>query len=107
MAILLGAAHLIQATAERIPEGHTVRLLFQPAEEGQGLNKRGGIGGAPEMIDDGCLEGVDEVRFLLAPSLFFIWKTLVFIERCVGECTIVLVRSWEPLYPQNHVGRRW
>ena len=23
--------------------------------------------------------------FLLAPSLFFIWKTLVFIERCVGE----------------------
>ena len=22
---------------------------------------------------------------LLAPSLFFIWKTLVFIERCVGE----------------------
>ena len=23
--------------------------------------------------------------FLLAPSLFFIWKALVFIERCVGE----------------------
>ena len=28
----------------------------------------------------------DQVQsILLAPSLFFIWKTLVFIERCVGE----------------------
>ena len=26
---------------------------------------------------------------LLAPSLFFIWKTLVFIERCVGEWCVV------------------
>ena len=33
-------------------------------------------------------QGVLQARpggFLLAPSLFFIWKTLVFVERCVGE----------------------
>ncbi len=32
---------------------HKVRLLFQPAEEGPG--------GAKPMIEEGCLQGIDEV----------------------------------------------
>jgi len=52
MASLLGAATLIAKRARRLPACCTVRLLFQPAEEGPG--------GAKPMIEEGCLEGVDE-----------------------------------------------
>ena len=52
MASLLGAAALIARRAKRLPSSRTVRLLFQPAEEGPG--------GALPMIADGCLDGVDE-----------------------------------------------
>lgn len=38
---------------EQLPSNCTVRLLYQPAEEGPG--------GAKRMIDEGALEGVDEV----------------------------------------------
>ena len=50
-AALVGAARLLAAVQDQLPG--RVRLLFQPAEEGPG--------GAPVMIEDGCLEGVDEV----------------------------------------------
>jgi len=50
-AALVGAARLLVAVQDELPG--RVRLLFQPAEEGPG--------GAPVMIKDGCLEGVDEV----------------------------------------------
>lgn len=53
MASLLGAATLIARRAGRLPSGCVVRLLFQPAEEGPG--------GAVPMIQEGCLDGVDEV----------------------------------------------
>lgn len=53
MATLLAAAQVLQNRRDRIPKGKTVRLLFQPAEEGPG--------GALPMIKEGCLEGVDEV----------------------------------------------
>ena len=53
MASLIGAATLLQRRAARLPSNCSVRLLFQPAEEGPG--------GAQPMIDEGCLEGVDEV----------------------------------------------
>eukprot|EP01006_Ploeotia_vitrea_P025987 TRINITY_DN58961_c0_g1_i1.p1 TRINITY_DN58961_c0_g1~~TRINITY_DN58961_c0_g1_i1.p1 ORF type:complete len:411 (-),score=24.22 TRINITY_DN58961_c0_g1_i1:135-1367(-) len=46
------AALLFHAAKDRIPSDATIRLLFQPAEEG-------GFG-AVKMIEDGCLEGVDE-----------------------------------------------
>ena len=52
MASLLGAAALVSKRAQRLPEDCIVRLLFQPAEEGPG--------GALPMIQEGCLDGVDE-----------------------------------------------
>ncbi|KAJ1636813.1 peptidase M20, partial [Pavlovales sp. CCMP2436] len=53
MASLIGLAVLVQRKAALIPSDLTVRLFFQPAEEGPG--------GALPMIADGCMEGVDEV----------------------------------------------
>ncbi|KAG9408928.1 hypothetical protein AC1031_020834 [Aphanomyces cochlioides] len=50
---LMGFAHLVQQRRHLLPPHSTVRLLFQPAEEGHF--------GAPAMIKDGCLLGVDEV----------------------------------------------
>ena len=49
-AMLLGAAKVLADNKDKIKG--TVRFLFQPAEEG--------AGGARYMIEDGCLEGVDE-----------------------------------------------
>jgi amidohydrolase len=51
MTMLIGAARLLAAATARLPG--TVRLLFQPAEEGPG--------GAPVMIREGALDGIDEV----------------------------------------------
>lgn len=51
MAILLGATAVL--ARERASLRGSVRLLFQPAEEG--------FGGAREMIKDGALDGVDQV----------------------------------------------
>ncbi len=50
-AMLLGAAKVLADKKDQI--NGTVRFLFQPAEEG--------AGGARYMIEDGCLEGVNEV----------------------------------------------
>jgi len=50
-ATLVGAGRLLAGVADRLPG--RIRLLFQPAEEGPG--------GAPVMIEQGCLEGIDEV----------------------------------------------
>ena len=51
MAMLLGAAKTLSDN-KKIYNG-TVRFIFQPAEEGEG--------GARYMIEDGCLDGVDEI----------------------------------------------
>ena len=50
---LLGGVCKILERINEIPEDKVVRLLFQPAEEK--------YGGAYPMIQEGCLEGVDEV----------------------------------------------
>ncbi len=50
-AMLLGAAKILADEQDKI--SGTIRFLFQPAEEGEG--------GARYMIEDGCLDGVDEV----------------------------------------------
>jgi amidohydrolase len=59
-AMLLGAAHLLQQ--EYAAQGEkwqgNVRLLFQPSEESFGAD---GVSGATAMIEDGALEGVDNV----------------------------------------------
>ena len=50
-AMLLGTAEVLSKQADKL--NGTLKFFFQPAEEGQG--------GAKFMIDDGALEGVDEV----------------------------------------------
>lgn len=50
---LLSAAQVLCKQRESIPSNKTIRLLFQPAEEGPG--------GALPMVKEGCLEGVEEV----------------------------------------------
>ena len=53
IACLVGAGLLFAKARSRIPSNLSIRLLFQPAEEGPG--------GAEPMIKEGCLEGIDEV----------------------------------------------
>ncbi len=50
-AMLLGAAKVLSGIKEKLKG--TIRFIFQPAEEGEG--------GARYMIEDGCLDGVDEI----------------------------------------------
>ena len=62
-AMLLGVARLL--AGQQLPG--QVRLLFQPAEEAA---DEFGVSGAPRMLEDGALEGVDYVLALhVAPSL--------------------------------------
>ncbi len=61
MAIALGVATLL---AEEDFPG-TVRFLFQPSEEGEDDE---GISGAPRMMEDGALEGVDSILALHVDS---------------------------------------
>ncbi|KDO29617.1 hypothetical protein SPRG_05570 [Saprolegnia parasitica CBS 223.65] len=63
MASLVGFAIFMQRARLSLPLNTCVRLLFQPAEEG-------GFG-AVKMIEDGCLDGVDEPGALLAHSCRF------------------------------------
>lgn len=53
MATLLSAAEVLIKKRNQIPKNKTIRLLFQPAEEDPG--------GAKPMIEEGCLDGVDEI----------------------------------------------
>lgn len=57
MAIALGVATLL--AEEDLPG--TVRFLFQPSEE---MEDEEGVSGAPRMIEDGAMEGVDAVLAL-------------------------------------------
>jgi amidohydrolase len=64
-AILLGVAHLLKDSfADGKLQGN-VRFLFQPSEEDSDDE---GISGAPRMIDDGAMEGVDAVIALHVDS---------------------------------------
>jgi amidohydrolase len=56
-AILLGVAMLLA----KEPFPGTLRLLFQPAEE---VSDKDGMSGAPRMVQDGAMEGVDAVLAL-------------------------------------------
>lgn len=64
-AILLGIAHLLKAEFARGDLSGTVRFLFQPSEESWDAE---GKSGAPRMIDDGALAGVDAVIALHVSS---------------------------------------
>ena len=65
-AILLGVAHLLKAEFASGALRGNVRFLFQPAEEDIGGEE---MSGAPMMIRDGALEGVDAVIALHVDSL--------------------------------------
>src|SRR6266487_4183736 len=64
-AILLGVAHLLKAEFASGGLRGNVRFLFQPAEEDTGGEE---MSGAPMMIRDGALEGVDAVIALHVDS---------------------------------------
>lgn len=53
MVMVLGLCALVVRNAHLLPKDTFVRFIFQPAEEGPG--------GAQKMIEEGCLENVDEV----------------------------------------------
>lgn len=53
MVMVLGLATLVVRHAHLLPRDTFVRFVFQPAEEGPG--------GAQKMIEEGCLEEVDEI----------------------------------------------
>src|SRR4051812_5817293 len=72
--ILLGVAHLLKAEFASGKLRGNVRFLFQPAEEDEGGQP---MSGAPMMIRDGALEGVDAVIALHVDSM-----------QPVGEITI-------------------
>jgi hippurate hydrolase len=54
---MLGGVSLIYKNLDKIPSNKRVRILFQPAEE----EFEGTVRGAMMMINDGCLDGVDEI----------------------------------------------
>lgn len=65
-AMLLGVAHLLrQSYATESGLNGRVRLLFQPSEEAWDSE---GLSGAPRMINDGAMEGVDAVIALHVDS---------------------------------------
>ncbi len=53
MTCMMGGISKILEKIHEIPSDKTVRILYQPAEEG--------LGGAFPMIQEGALDGVDEV----------------------------------------------
>ncbi|HEX9923771.1 MAG TPA: M20 family metallopeptidase [Anaerolineae bacterium] len=57
-AMLLGAAHLLKNSFADDGLQGNVRFLFQPAEED---TDEEGLSGAPRMIEDGAMDGVDAV----------------------------------------------
>ncbi|WP_129626827.1 M20 metallopeptidase family protein [Candidatus Oscillochloris fontis] len=65
-AILLGTAHLLRERFAVEGLRGRVRFLFQPSEEAWDAE---GKSGAPRMIDDGALEGVDAVIALHVDSM--------------------------------------
>lgn len=54
---MLGGVTLIKENLDLIPSNRSVRFIFQPAEE----EYKGTVRGAVLMINDGCLENVDEI----------------------------------------------
>ncbi|MFL0361535.1 M20 family metallopeptidase [Pseudobacillus sp. 179-B 2D1 NHS] len=60
-AILLGAAKLLSQKTEQDSFHGTVKFIFQPAEE---KTDEEGLSGAPRMMGEGVLEGVDAVLAL-------------------------------------------
>jgi amidohydrolase len=81
VAIALGAAKLLT----RVNFSGTVRFLFQPAEE---MQDEEGLSGAPRMIEDGAIEGVDYALALHVDSSIKTGKIMMDAFSAAGADTI-------------------
>lgn len=88
-AILLGVAHLIKERFATERLRGQVRLLFQPAEESTGGEE---MSGAPMMIRDGAMEGVDAVIALHINSLMPLGK--VTMREGWGSAAVDSFKAW-------------
>jgi amidohydrolase len=88
-AILLGVAHLLKQEFAAGNLRGNVRFLFQPAEEAQDAE---GLSGAPRMINDGALDGVDHVIALHVDSGLPVGK--ITIREGASSAAVDTFRSW-------------
>ncbi|CDW84286.1 peptidase m20 [Stylonychia lemnae] len=85
ISMLLAAASIFIQNLNKISQNMMIRLLFQPAEEGPG--------GALPMINDGCLEGVDEIfglhnRPIYLPGLIRVKSGAVMASSTIVEIKV-------------------
>lgn len=88
-AILLGVAHLLKQEFAAGNLRGNVRFLFQPAEEAQDDE---GLSGAPRMINDGALDGVDHVIALHVDSNLPVGK--ITIREGASSAAVDTFRGW-------------
>lgn len=88
-AILLGVAHLLKQEFAAGNLRGNVRFLFQPAEEAQDDE---GLSGAPRMINDGALDGVDHVIALHVDSGLPVGK--ITIREGASSAAVDTFRGW-------------
>lgn len=88
-AILLGVAHLLKQEFAAGNLRGSVRFLFQPAEEAQDEE---GLSGAPRMINDGALDGVDHVIALHVDSGLPVGK--ITIREGASSAAVDTFRGW-------------
>lgn len=88
-AILLGVAHLLKQEFAAGNLRGNVRFLFQPAEEAQDAE---GLSGAPRMINDGALDGVDHVIALHVDSNLPVGK--ITIREGASSAAVDTFRGW-------------
>lgn len=88
-AILLGVAHLLKQEFAAGNLRGNVRFLFQPAEEAQDEE---GLSGAPRMINDGALDGVDHVIALHVDSGLPVGK--ITIREGASSAAVDTFRGW-------------
>lgn len=88
-AMLLGAAHLLKQRFAAEGLRGTVRFLFQPAEEDTGGEA---MSGAPMMIRDGALDGVDAVIALHVDSTLPYGR--VTVKDGFGSAAVDTFKAW-------------
>jgi len=97
MATLLGLANVLSNFQTYIPSNKTIRLVFQPGEEGGH--------GAKIMVEEGALEGVNEIYALHSWSLpfgkFGIKKSGAMTSGCVRFRVNVQGVGSHGAYPEN------
>lgn len=80
---LLGAASKFLENLSSVPSDRTLRLIFQPAEEHPG--------GAFPMIQEGCLEGVNEIYGAHNVPSFRTGKLLIKAGPVMSQVTAAII----------------